>query len=133
MAKNAKELKRLRRLRWRNRHPEQWRAEKRRYMQRRYTTHPEYFAARHGLKGAKKRSPNCVPEDFDLKATAPFYAEARRRTLETGVRHEVDHIIALALGGLHIASNLQVITAKENRAKSRGERRHKPYLAAGAN
>ena len=46
------------------------------------------------------------------------YKEARRLTIETGVRHEVDHVMPLARGGLHVSSNLQVITGKANREKS---------------
>jgi 5-methylcytosine-specific restriction endonuclease McrA len=63
-----------------------------------------------------------VPSDFDFEATKPFYIEARRRSRETGVPHEVDHIHALSLGGKHVASNLQVLTQKANLAKADRER-----------
>lgn len=36
----------------------------------------------------------------------------------TNIPHEVDHIIPLSKGGLHHPSNLQVLTAEENRKKS---------------
>ena len=47
-----------------------------------------------------------------------FYDEADRLTKETGVPHEVDHIIPLSRGGSHSPDNIQVITAEENRKKS---------------
>jgi 5-methylcytosine-specific restriction endonuclease McrA len=39
----------------------------------------------------------------------------------SGIRHEVDHIVALCLGGQHMASNLQVLTAAANNEKAKGE------------
>jgi hypothetical protein len=50
-----------------------------------------------------------------------FYAESSRLTLETGIAHEVDHIVPLLSGlvcGLHCEANLQVITAFENQSKN---------------
>jgi 5-methylcytosine-specific restriction endonuclease McrA len=83
---------------------------------------PDHFAALLGASNARLRFPGSVPDDFNVEPTIPFYAEARQLTHETGVPHEVDHIHALCLGGKHVASNLQVITAKANRTKGRIER-----------
>ena len=67
-------------------------------------------------------SPAACRTGFDVEQTIPFYREALRRTQETGVKWEVDHIVALCLGGQHIASNLQVLTADANREKAKAEK-----------
>lgn len=54
------------------------------------------------------------------KAVLAFYHEARRLTKETGVEHQVDHVIPLQsrlVCGLHNEFNLRVTTADENRRK----------------
>jgi hypothetical protein len=65
-----------------------------------------------------------------LKATPPWadhvairaiYKEASRLTAETGIRHEVDHIVPLRhpnVCGLHVAANMQILTSDENKRKS---------------
>lgn len=46
-----------------------------------------------------------------------IYCEAKRLTGETGIPHEVDHIIPISKGGKHHEDNLQIITMSENRKK----------------
>ena len=49
-----------------------------------------------------------------------FYVLAQKITYETGVLHEVDHIIPLQgkkVSGLHVENNLRVISMLENRRK----------------
>jgi 5-methylcytosine-specific restriction endonuclease McrA len=64
---------------------------------------------------------NATPPWADLDAIAEFYREAARLTRETGTRHVVDHIIPLrgkSISGLHVETNLRVITESENLRKS---------------
>lgn len=49
-----------------------------------------------------------------------FYILAAKMTAETGIKHQVDHVIPLngrTVSGLHVPENLQVITAEENHKK----------------
>lgn len=62
-------------------------------------------------------------------AISAVYAEAARLTRETGVRHEVDHVVPLqspVVCGLHWEGNLQVLTKIENLKK-----RNKLLIARG--
>ena len=50
-----------------------------------------------------------------------FYEEAKRLTKETGIKHQVDHIIPLKhplVCGLHVKANLRVITQEDNYKKN---------------
>lgn len=103
-------------------HPEEVKASKARYR----VEHPDRYAAMVGIANARKRG--AVSDPFMtssqiLDATEHLYAEARRLTKETGVRHEVDHILGVKGLGWHAPWNLQVIPAVANRAKQEQDQR----------
>lgn len=53
----------------------------------------------------------------DKKAIADIYAEAKRFSIETGIKHHVDHEIPLQgklVSGLHVPANLRIIPASKN-------------------
>lgn len=61
-----------------------------------------------------------TPSWADLDAIRAVYEEAARVTEQTGIPHEVDHIIPLQgerVSGLHVHQNLQVIERAANRSK----------------
>ena len=58
-----------------------------------------------------------LPPTANNHAIKAIYYECRRISEETGIPHEVDHIIPVSKGGLHEENNLQIITRTENRAK----------------
>lgn len=69
-----------------------------------------------------------TPPWADLGEIEAVYERAREMTEETGVPHEVDHIVAIkavdpssgthVCCGLHVPANLQVLTRARNRSKS---------------
>lgn len=61
-----------------------------------------------------------LPKWADRDAIKAFYEEAARLTAETGIPHEVDHIVPLqgeTVSGLHVPINLRVIPRSLNRSK----------------
>jgi 5-methylcytosine-specific restriction endonuclease McrA len=71
-------------------------------------------ARRAGIKMA-------TPFWADRSAIRNIYAECLLVTKNTGIKHEVDHIVPLNgknVSGLHVHWNLRIVTAAENRSKS---------------
>jgi hypothetical protein len=80
---------------------------------------PEKFAA----KDAKRRAAliRALPDWADRKAIDAVYKACADVTKATGIKHCVDHIVPLQgrrVCGLHVAYNLQILTAQENARKS---------------
>jgi predicted Fe-S protein YdhL (DUF1289 family) len=90
------------------------------------------------LKDAKKRryamQMQASPEWRGKAEIRAIYAEAKRKTKETGIEHHVDHIYPLQgviSCGLHVPHNLRVIPKLENCTKSNGHPTHEsPALVA---
>lgn len=61
----------------------------------------------------KEQTPIGLSED-EQQELKRLYKKAQEETMKTGIQHHVDHIIPLSKGGLHLPSNIQVITALEN-------------------
>jgi len=68
----------------------------------------------------KARIKQATPPWVNPKQIAAVYRLARKRTIETGVPHEVDHIVPIAapdVCGLHVPWNLRVVPGWFNRRK----------------
>lgn len=74
-------------------------------------------ASRSRYKNAKRRA---IPTWANHEHIRAIYEKAERLTKETGIKHHVDHIYPLQskyICGLHVETNLQILTEKENTAK----------------
>lgn len=79
----------------------------------------------YNFHGAKRRAAKldrtpCWLTDEALLLIADFYYLAKALTESSGVKYVVDHIIPLqgeTVSGLHVPSNLQLLTEAENASK----------------
>lgn len=95
-------------------HPERVK-EKDRRVREKYRDYRTALTAQH--KADKLRA---MPAWADRDAIRQFYREAARLSAETGIPHEVDHIVPLrssVVCGLHVPANLQCLTKSQNSAK----------------
>ena len=80
---------------------------------------PEKNRARRSLRRA--RQAQALAPWANLEKINDIYAEAARLTKETGIKHHVDHIYPIkskVMCGLHVETNLQILTQVENQKKS---------------
>jgi len=88
-----------------------------RYYQRNKAKWDKMFAKRRKQEKLAKR----VATEADKQALKRMKLEAQIRTMDSGVKHEVDHVIPLIhpkVCGLTTKHNLQVLTKAQNRRKA---------------
>lgn len=99
---------------WRSKNPEKVKSYSALYVRENRSTKSRLAAA---YSARKKRA---MASWADQEQIARIYAEAERISIETGIAHEVDHVVPLKgklVCGLHVENNLQIITKTENRRK----------------
>lgn len=100
---------------YREAHPEKVKKSARKWR----TTHPGAKAADVAKRRCSKQA--ATPSWIDSRQVIAIYNKCQQITKETGILHEVDHIVPLRhklVSGLHVPWNLQIIPAKENRQKN---------------
>ncbi len=111
---NAEKIKKISK-RWADANVELVRSYKKKYQNGNY----EKFVALQ-----QKRLVHCLPKWLtkkELKQIRQLYRIAREMSKITGIKHHVDHVIPIngeTVCGLHVPSNLQILTAAANAAKS---------------
>lgn len=108
--------------RWEHDNKEARRIKQNKNAKERYNRNPhkvcEYVSRRHAKK--IKAMPTWLTNSH-IKEIKNIYKLSQERSVETNIKHHVDHIVPLNgkdVCGLHVPWNLQVITASENCAKS---------------
>lgn len=117
-AKNADYVKALN-ADWRAENADEMLAIRRRH----YENNKGIYISR--ARARKEHIKQATPLWADIDAIAAIYCEARRVTEQTGVSHDVDHIIPLRgvnVCGLHVTENLQILPATINRGKDNNPR-----------
>lgn len=116
---DARKKARARTKRWSKENPEKRRAGDAKFKAENRALVRSYQARRRAR--VRQAVPPWISDDM-VTAIQAIYAAAEQRTTETGIEHEVDHILPLAgkvIFGLHVAWNLRVLTRDENNRRSR--------------
>lgn len=120
--RNAEKVREAQREKYRHRRSQPESIEKdRARAKQHYQSHKGYyFAKSQARRGVQRQAIPKWLDDQQWSEIEKIYSECSRRSEETGVKHEVDHIVPLrgdSVSGLHVPWNLQILTAEENRAK----------------
>jgi 5-methylcytosine-specific restriction endonuclease McrA len=89
------------------------------YRKKYYDDNKAYMLAKTNVRRSSIRAH--TPSWSDKKAIKEIYLKAAQMSIETGIQHEVDHIVPIMskiVCGLHCQQNLQIITSYENKKKS---------------
>jgi hypothetical protein len=89
------------------------------YLKDYYLKNPHYLRMRSATYRAALNK--AIPKWACFDEIKKIYEKAKAMTDETGVQYEVDHVIPLRgknVCGLHCHTNMQILTAEENIAKS---------------
>jgi midasin (ATPase involved in ribosome maturation) len=112
---NKSEKSTTARKKWAVENPEKMNSYTRRYRKK----NPHVIAACSMRRLIKKRT--STPSWASLEVIKAFYEKAAHLTAISGIKYQVDHIVPILselVCGLHCEANLQILTSKENRAKS---------------
>ena len=102
---------------WQRNNKDKYAEKKRRWYEK---NKDKSFAKSAKYRASKRNACPTWLNDQMKKEIESFYAKAHKISIETGVAHEVDHIVPLTseiVCGLHVPWNLQVITRFDNRSK----------------
>lgn len=113
----SSENRRAAQARYREKHRDSIRAKQREWVKNNL---PKVLARTHKYQAAKlNATPKWLTKD-QLKQIEQFFVESSRLTRETGIPHEVDHVVPLCgknVSGLHVPWNLQIMEQSKNRQK----------------